>query len=208
MPLLSLWKTNQKAVLEFNIEQIVSTAGDGKLKDNSLCSTELREYISQVESGKIAGYIDHCLTKSFNKSGMILQDLVNELGRRLDFTVKNGQYKGTQNSIGYDGIWISPEGQDIVIEVKTTDAYRISLETVVKYRNALIKNNEISDPSSIIIIVGREDTGDLEAQVRGSRHAWDIRLISTDALINLVKLKESTDEFETAQKIRNLLVPM
>ncbi len=40
--------------------------------------------------------------------------------------------------------------------------------------------------SSILIVVGRQDTGDLEAQVRGSRHAWEIRLISVDALLQLM----------------------
>jgi hypothetical protein len=42
------------------------------------------------------------------------------------------------------------------------------------------------DQSSILIVVGREDTGDLEAQIRGSRHAWDVRLISVDALLRLM----------------------
>jgi hypothetical protein len=56
-------------------------------------------------------------------------------------------------------------------------------------------------------VVGRSDTGDIEAQVRGSRHAWDIRLISADALIKLVSLKESTDEEETIAKIQGLLKP-
>jgi hypothetical protein len=48
----------------------------------------------------------------------------------------------------------------------------------------------------------------LEAQVRGSRHAWDIRLISADALIKLVQLKEDADAPDTGRKIRSLLAPM
>ena len=58
-----------------------------------------------------------------------------------------------------------------------------------------------------MIVVGREDTGEVEAQVRGSRHAWDIRLISADALIKLVQLKENAEGPETGRKIRSLLVP-
>ena len=57
-------------------------------------------------------------------------------------------------------------------------------------------------------MVGRDDTGELEAQVRGSRHAWDIRLISADALIKLVQLKENSDSLDTGRKIRSLLSPM
>ena len=208
MPLLELWSSNPDTISSFTIEQIVSSAGDGKLKDNSTCSNELRKYLSQIKSDKLSEYIEYCLSKPFNKSGMVLQDLVNELGRRLDYQVTNGSYQGSSNKIGYDGIWVSPEHHCIVLEVKTTDAYRISLDNIDKYRKELLEQKRISLPSSILITVGREDTGELEAQVRGSRHAWDMRLISSDALSKLVKLKESTDESNTARKIREILVPM
>jgi hypothetical protein len=60
----------------------------------------------------------------------------------------------------------------------------------------------------MLLVVGRYDTGQLEAQVRGSRHAWDMRLISVDSLVNLVKLKENTEDEATGEKIRSILVPM
>lgn len=133
---------------------------------------------------------------------------VNELGRRLDYKVTNGRYQGTTGTIGFDGIWISPEGNTIVTEVKTTDAYRISLDTIAGYRQRLVESKTIGDTASILILVGRQDTGELEAQVRGSRHAWDIRLISAEALIKLTKLKENSDDPETGRKIRSVLVPV
>jgi hypothetical protein len=126
----------------------------------------------------------------------------------LDYKVSNGRYQGTANAIGFDGIWISPEGHTIIAEVKTTDAYRIQLDTIAGYRQRLLGTNEITNPSSILIIVGRQDTGELEAQIRGSRHAWDIRLISADALVKLVTLKLNSDDPETGRKIRSLLTPM
>jgi hypothetical protein len=92
--------------------------------------------------------------------------------------------------------------------VKTTDTYRIALDTIANYRNKLVANGDVISPSSILIVVGREDTGELEAQVRGSRHAWDIRLISADALMKLVQLKEDADAPDTGRKIRSLLAPM
>ena len=60
----------------------------------------------------------------------------------------------------------------------------------------------------MLLVVGRYDTGQLEAQVRGSRYAWDMRLISIDSLINLVNLKENTEDEDTAAKIRSILIPM
>lgn len=208
MPLLSLWSSNPEAVNQLNIEQVVTTAGDGQLLDNSPCSHELREFLTQVSSDKLAEYTEHCLVKTFNRSGMVLQDVVNELGRRLDYLVENGKYQGTVGSVGYDGIWRSPEGMDVVVEVKTTDAYRISLDTIAMYRRKLFEAGKVHQTTSVLIVVGRKDTGELEAQVRGSRHAWDMRLISADALLALVKLKESTEGGATGAKIRSILVPM
>ena len=208
MPLISLWDSTPDTVSEFTIEQVVATAGDGNLRDDTLCSRELREYLAQVDSEKLSEYVERCLGSSFAKSGMVLQDLVNELGRRLDYKVVNGRYQGTPKSIGFDGMWTTTDGSSIVVEVKTTDAYRISLDTIAGYRNRLIDEQKITASSSILLVVGRGDTGDLEAQVRGSRHAWDIRLISTDALIKLVSIKESAEGIETGQKIRSLLTPM
>jgi hypothetical protein len=186
MPLLQLWSSSPDGVGQFTIEQVVATAGDGNLKDGSLCSQEFREYLSHVSTSKLGMYVEQCLALGFSKGGMVLQDLVNELGHRLDNAVTNGRYQGTVSSIGFDGIWLSPDGQAVVVEVKTTDAYRISLDTIATYRKKLIENGQIAGPSSMLIVVGRQDTGDLEAQVRGSRHAWDIRLISAEALLKLV----------------------
>lgn len=207
MPLMDLWRSNPAAIAHMSIEQIVSSAGDGKLRDGSECSTELRAYMSQVAIGKLAEYADHCLTQSFNKSGIVLQDVVNEIGRRLEYVVENGRYQGSRGVVGYDGVWQAPDGHWLVVEVKTTDTYRISLDTVAAYRKSLIAADSISSASSILIVVGREDTGELEAQVRGSRHAWDIRLISTDALIKLANLRADADDPETAEQIRSLLSP-
>lgn len=207
MPLLTFWSASPAAVSEMSIEQVVSSAGDGVMKDGAVCSQELREYFSKIPSQKLADYVEHCLYSGFQRSGLVLQDLINELGRRLDYSVTNGRYQGTTNAIGFDGIWVSPEGHTIIAEVKTTDAYRISLDTIANYRDRLLASGEVRNPVSALIVVGRDDTGELEAQVRGSRHAWDIRLISAEALVKVVQLKENSS-IETGQKIRSILTPM
>jgi hypothetical protein len=134
--------------------------------------------------------------------------LVNELGRRLEYKVENGRYQGISGAVGFDGLWESGDGHTIIVEVKTTDAYRISLNTIMGYREKLRASGKLVGPTSVLIVTGREDTGELEAQVRGSRHAWDIRLISADALVKLVQLKEESESAETGRKIRSLLTPM
>jgi hypothetical protein len=207
MPLIQLWEKTPDIVLQYNIKQIVSAAGDGVLSDGTECSEELRHYLSNIPSEKLFDHVAYCLSRSFDKSGFALQDIINELGRRLDYEVTDGLYQGRSNQIGNDGLWEAPDGHAIIIEIKTTDAYRINLDVVADYRAKLIESGRITKKSSILIVVGRNDTGDLEAQIRGSCHAWDTRIISTEALVKLVELKIKSEEDKTTEKIRNLLVP-
>jgi hypothetical protein len=167
MPLLALWKADQSAVLSMNLQQIITTAGDGTLRDNSDCCSEFRAFLGSVSSEKLEEYADRCLTTSFPHSGRALQDIINEVGRRLDFDVTAGLYQGIVGGIGFDGLWVAPSGHSIVVEVKTTDTYRIQLAKIAKYRQDLAKQGIIKGESSILIIVGREDTGELEEQIRG-----------------------------------------
>ena len=81
------------------------------------------------------------------------------------------------------------------------------METANGYKEQLIEQGRVSKAASILIVVGREDTGALEAQVRGSRFAWDIRLISIERLIKLVQIMEKSDDLATVIQIRQLLHP-
>ena len=93
--------------------------------------------------------------------------------------------------------------------MKTTDTYRINLDTISAYIekiNSSVGSGGAKNFSSLIV-VGRQDTGDLEAQVRGSRHAWSTRLISVDALIKLMFTKEEVDDKPLIDRIRRILLP-
>jgi hypothetical protein len=86
--------------------------------------------------------------------------------------------------------------------------HRIDLNSIAGYRSKLISQGEfIKEKSSILIVVGRQDTGDLEAQIRGSRHAWDIRLISIDSLFRLMTLKEEVEDPRIIGQICAILIP-
>ncbi|HZZ15619.1 MAG TPA: hypothetical protein VFE08_06620 [Candidatus Sulfotelmatobacter sp.] len=191
--LLTLLKADPAQIEAFSIEQVVALCGNGKLTDNSSCSQELREYLQIAKSQSLFRYLEACLLKGFDKSGPVLQDVINELGRRLDYSVESGLYQGRTNAISFDGLWTDGNGHTVVAEVKTTDAYRINLDTLAGYRDQLVSAGRITNLSSLLIIVGRQDTGDLEAQVRGSKHAWTTRIVSADALAKLVAVKENAD---------------
>jgi hypothetical protein len=208
--ILEVWEQNPDLFKTKSLSQILSFTGDGKLRDNNITSQEFRQLLGVVPTEVLKKFVDECLTDKFenNNGGYALQDIINQIGIRLGFKIENGLYQGRQNSIGFDGIWTSDEDYSIVVEVKTTDAYRINLDIIAEYRNKLMACNKINkEKSSILIVVGRQDTGDLEAQIRGSRHAWDIRLLSSDSLIKLLILKETLNDIKTVRQINEILKP-
>jgi hypothetical protein len=68
------------------------------------------------------------------------------------------------------------------------------------------KGDTTKDTSSMLLIVGRQDTGDLEAQIRGSRYAWDIRIISVDALLMFLSIKEEVEDPQIISRIHSILI--
>jgi hypothetical protein len=137
MPLLSFWKSARDEVLSLNIEQVVANAGDGNLRDSASSSHELREFLSVVPIEKLFYYARYCRESAFNKSGLVLQDVVNELGRRLEFDVENGLYQGKRNAVGFDGIWRTEGEPPLIVEVKTTDYVTVDLDKLAQYKERL-----------------------------------------------------------------------
>ena len=208
MSLVALWESSKDQIRRKAVHQIIAIAGDGRLRDGSDCSIEFNEFLKLIPSDLLLSFSKQCLEESFKDSGLVLQELVNEIGRRLGFKVNNGRLRGTQNHIGYDGLWEFSDGHRIIVEVKTTDTYRIDLNTLEGYRKKLIKQGSCTEEnSSILIVVGRQDTGDLEAQIRGSKQAWDVRLISVDSISKLMLLKEDLDNPYIVQQIHSILIP-
>jgi hypothetical protein len=208
MGLSELWLANEKELSLKTINQIVGISGDGRLLDDSNTSKELRAFLRIIPTELLETYISQCLENKFESSGLVLQDLVNEIGLRLEFLVKHGRYRGIPGKIGFDGIWETITKKKIIVEVKTSDTYRIDLNVLSNYRKEYIKlNGDVEDNVSIIIIVGRQDTGDLESQVRGSRYAWNIRMMSVDALIKMLNLKENIDDPKTIGRIHEIVIP-
>jgi len=207
LPLLEIWNATKDSVLKMNLEAIVRIAGDdGQLRDGNNTSQEFRQFLTEVESEKLAEYATYCLETSFQGSGQVLQDVINEIGRRLGFKAENGRYQGVRNDIGYDGIWRNDK-ESLVIEVKTTDAYTIKLDVVAKYRDRLVEAERVPKGTPILLVIGRNDTESLEAQVRGSKHAWSMRIIGIDALIKLMEVNLTTLSNEVTEKIHTILRP-
>ncbi len=203
MVLTDLWHTARHHLQDKQIAQIIKFAGKGKLLDGSPASLEFRHYLSHISSAMLHQYAQQCLASNFSDAGLALQDIVNQTGARLGLTVDYGAYRS-----GADGVWHLPDGRSIVLEVKTSDTYRFDMTTLTGYREKLTAAG-IVDPekTSILIVVGREDTGGIEAQIRGSRFAWDIRLISVEGIMQLLNLREANLSQDVDALLHDVLTP-
>lgn len=210
MSLVEDWNSKRDEILSKNIWQIVSYAGSGHLKDGNDTSRELREFLSVVSSKELTDYVRQCLEEKPNSEyPFVFQDIVNEAGRRLGFEVESGLYQGEHGRVNnYDGLWKSSDGFTIVVEVKTSTTYTITLEKLVGYIDKLTNGEKVNaNKSSVLIVVGRGSTAALEQQIRGSRYAWDIRVINANSLFSLVNIKENLDTPDTEEKILAVLRP-
>ena len=145
MSLAELWSTSRAQLEGKQVHQIIAFAGTGQLSDKTATASEFRHFLGLVPSDYLARYADECLRESFAGSGFALQDVVNQIGKRLGYTVIDGRYRGSPIQVGFDGLWKFPDGHTAVVEVKTTDAYRIDLQKIANYRRELIASNQLID---------------------------------------------------------------
>lgn len=131
--------------MTITLSQILSLVG--KLDDSPGDDTpreRFRHFLTEnvSEIGQVRDHIEECLRTSGDQYNRALQDLVNYLGRFLEFEVGFGRYQGVRGQIGFDGHWKSSTGFHIIIEVKTTEAYAIKAATLVGYVDMLLRIGE------------------------------------------------------------------
>lgn len=206
MKISELWSRGGAEWRDKTIDQWVVAAGSGKLTDRSDTSRDMRDLLRIVDFEQLRKFATQCL-ESKSTAGLALQDVINAIGERLGFVVEYGLYQGTSRNAGFDGLW-SADGDYIVVEVKTTDAYRMALATGRRYVDRLIDERALPrDRCSILYVVGRFDTGDFEAQFRGSQLAWTARIVSVDALCRLLAISATLGDPQDRRKIYSLLRP-
>ncbi len=174
----------------------------GKLDDTAGEETpreRFRRFLGESvrEIGRIRDYVEECLRNSGDQYSRALQDLVNHIGRFLEFEVVFGRYHGIQGEIGFDGLWTSKKGFHLVIEVKTTEAYAIRTSTLMDYVNRLISEKKIPDWDHAIglYVVGRTEPGihQLENAIVAEKHTDQLRIISVESLLTLAEMMNDYD---------------
>jgi hypothetical protein len=119
-----------------------------------------------------------------------------------------GRYRGRSAEDSPDGIWTAKDGHVLLIESKTSSSHRIELAKLADWRRRLAVERSLDDDQvSTLIVIAEEETEELEAQVRGSRSAWELRLLGVGALFKLLTVRESLDDDDIESQIQSVLVP-
>jgi hypothetical protein len=149
------------------------------------------------EVGEIRDHIEQCLRTSGDQYNRALQDLVNYVGEFLGFKVEFGRYRGVQNQIGFDGLWQSPTGLSLVVEVKTTETYAVRTATLIGYVDALISEKRVPswDAALGLYVVGRPDPElrQLENAIVAEKRTHQFRVISVESLLSLAEIMSEYD---------------
>jgi len=142
-------------------------------------------------------YIEECLRNTDDQYNRAFQDLVNHLGSFMGFEVEFGRYQGTQEEIGFDGLWKSPTGFYIVIETKKTETYTIKTSQLLGYINELISEKKISDPDQVLglYVIGMpsKEATQLEKAIIADKQTNKLRVVSIDSLLSLAELMNQYD---------------
>src|SRR3954468_690674 len=145
MGLLELWNENRGQLEDKRLHQLIAFAGDGRLLDGGPTSTELRQLLAAAPSERLARWKDEAIGDRYDGFGFVLQDLVNEVGRRLGFKVEFGRYRGRTGEDSADGIWIARDGHILLVESKTSSSHRIELSKLADWRRRLASERGLDD---------------------------------------------------------------
>lgn len=208
--LINAWNESQKK-FTMTLKQIVNIAGDESLESDEAVK-EMRDFFGLIDLPTLERLLQECYSKEkklkFDARGFAFQDLVNEMGKRLGYKVEYGLYRGKRNDIGFDGLWRHKDGSCIIMESKASGDYAFAPETVIGYREELISSQRVArEKCSILVVYGRDDKGTLRNAVKGSDGAATIRLISSNALFQLVKKMYESKSEVTAKQVFSLLQP-
>ncbi|MBI2059213.1 MAG: EVE domain-containing protein [Nitrospirae bacterium] len=187
-----------------SLKRILDLAG--RLDDSPGENTpreRFRSYLRSnvMEVGQLRDYIEECLGETGEQPSRALQDMVVRLGELLGFDVAYGRYNGGRGEVGFDGLWKSPGGFSLVIEVKTSETYAIKTSALVGYVDELISQGVIPgwDHALGLYVVGRPDpqVRQLENAIIAEKRTHQLRVASVESLLSLAEMvdeQEATHE--------------
>lgn len=151
----------------------------------------LRE--SAVSVDDLGAYLRECLERSDEAHTRALQDLLNHIGTRLGFEVEFGPYRRLPGSLGWQGRWISPAGDQVVVATKRHETYADQRPTLARVVEQLIQERRIRGWGRAlglyIVTDSGVDLGHLEKSISSEPNAHPLRIIKPESVLALARLR-------------------
>ncbi len=148
---------------------------------------------SAVDFDLLSAYVRECLDRSDEPHQRALQDLLNHIGVRLGFEVEFGPYGRLPGSLGCQGRWISPAGDQVAVELKRYESYADRRPTLARVVEQLIREGKISGWERAlglyIVTDSRIDPVHLEKSILSEPSAHQLRIIGPESLLALARLR-------------------
>lgn len=196
---------NKKTLLEK-----VNLSAEGKLKDGNSCQLLLRDYLKSASLDELAADLQESLGSTGANSAFIFQDIVNELGARIGFSVTNGRYRGVIDSIGYDGLW-EVGGSRLVVEAKKNAIYNVDLNVAVRYAREIDRwsheNPGVRARTGVLYVICRNYAHVVDNQIHGALYSDSVNVVSVESLLDCARLVGTHTDSNAAQALRCILFP-
>lgn len=183
-------------MVDLTLDRIVGLAGEWT--DDSRASEQFRAIIDdeQTTTEDITDYVDEAIAGSEPYHNRALQDLVNNIGRRLGFDIEYGVYQGRPDTIGFDGHWISTATDPpthLVVETKTTTAYSIDPGQAGGYMKTLAETADLGRSQVYgLYVIGENDVETVAQTILGSEYRDRMRVITATQLLTLLEIQEES----------------
>jgi hypothetical protein len=183
-------------MVELTLDRLVSLAGDWT--DDSRASEQFRQIIDdeQTTTDEIETYLHEAIQGSEQHHNRALQDLVNNIGRRLGFQVEYGVYQGVSETIGFDGLWTSTATEEethLVVETKKSTAFSIDPGQAGQYMDELVQQEGVHRSQVYgLYVIGDGDVETVAQTVFGSQYRDRMRVITAQRLLDLLEIQEDS----------------
>jgi hypothetical protein len=197
-------------MVELTLDRIVELAGDWA--DGSRASEQFRGIIEdeQTTTAEIEAFLNEAIQGSETHHNRALQDLVNNIGARLGFTIEYGIYQGTTDQIGYDGHWMSTATDPpshLIVETKSSTTYSINPTQAGEYMEELEQREELERSQVYgLYVVGDDEIDTIANTILGSAYRDRMRVITAQRLLDLLSIQEESGLRHT--QVLDVLLPI
>ncbi len=210
MNLVERLEQNPGYILSHSLRELLSLASEcAEGGDKPLTSEQFQSYLANqlITPSKLYEYVDSSLTGHISCAGYVVRDIANELGSRLGFAVDRGTGSLPSAAPSYDGVWFHRDSMAIAVDLCIGPRKPNDIRNLLELHKESVSKRKAGKPMSMLFVVGRDNTSQLENIVRNLDCAKYVRVVSLDKLATMLLLFEASPSNRYGDRLRALLEP-